>query len=295
MRSLRLAMGLLVVVTASRSVADDAAPVPVPLPPRAFAQQPEASVSPEHRLLREELREKLAQRDALQREIEELSQATGTPQQIVVRMQTLEVDRTQVRNSGFDFEINDLFRKATGDAQAGIHKSNGMIVSNVIGDHLAFKGFLGMLKQNGLVRSLAEPMLVTTSGRPTKFNVGGACPIPSPGSTDAVEYHNVGTELSLVATTLGNERARIEIKSTITEADAERAILIAGREYPALRTYMLSTGFEAAFGETVVLSGLVHNRIVATKDKAGKSVEKTREYATLVFVTLESADSAIAN
>jgi hypothetical protein len=60
---------------------------------------------------RELLRQKLAQRDELQREIDELCEATQTWQQIVVRMKVMEINLTKMRKLGIDFAPgNPLFK-----------------------------------------------------------------------------------------------------------------------------------------------------------------------------------------
>jgi hypothetical protein len=53
------------------------------------------------------LEQKIAERDDLQRQIDELRQSTGTPQQILVRLQVIEVSRAKLQRLGVDIATTD--------------------------------------------------------------------------------------------------------------------------------------------------------------------------------------------
>ncbi len=58
----------------------------------------------------------------------------------------------------------------------------------------SFFGFLEALRQYNMVKVLAEPNLVTMSGRPASFSSGGEFPIlvPQALGTVSVEYREFG-------------------------------------------------------------------------------------------------------
>ena len=50
----------------------------------------------------------------------------------------------------------------------------------IVNDPSGFVGFLEALKQEDMLKVLAEPNLVTVSGRPASYLVGGQVPYPQP-------------------------------------------------------------------------------------------------------------------
>lgn len=292
MREIRLAVGILAIAAGRFSIAADAVPAPAPLPPQPAVQQSAAPDSPAQKLLRE----KLAQRDTLQREIEELSQATGTPQQILVRVQMMEVDLTHLRKLGMDFEGNDpLFKSSfqvyTSDSPTKEGNLElGAEPSAASSDQRMLRNFLDTLEQNGIAKTIADPMLVTVSGRPASFNVGGEFPVPAAnGGPYPVEFRSYGTELNVIAVPLGNNKVRLEVHPRVTEMDAANSITIAGQKVPSVRVQQCDTSCEAAFGETVRLSGLATKRTVAIRNEKG-TTNHIEHVGLWVFVTAELAE-----
>ena len=55
---------------------------------------------------------------------------------------------------------------------------NGIL--NFLGDGASWTVFIDALKENGLLKVLAEPTLITLSGKEAKFLAGGEFPIPVP-------------------------------------------------------------------------------------------------------------------
>lgn len=284
MRGIRLALGVLVLVTGSGSLADDATPGPQAQPPRPVAQQPAA---PSQELLRE----KLAQRDSLQREIEELAQATGTPQTIVVRVQMMEVNLTQLRKLGMDFERNDpLGVGGYSQANAGAEPASGFerdanSETSPASDQQALRNFLSTLEQNGLAKTIADPTIVATSGRPASFIAGGEFPLPAAqGSASAVEYRRFGTELNVTAVPLGNNKVRLDVHPRVSDVDGANSI--DGQKVPSLRVQECDTSCEMTFGETVRLSGLATKRTTSMRDEKGVT-NRTEDVGLWVLVTAE--------
>ena len=62
--------------------------------------------------------------------------------------------------------------------------------------------FVDAMKENGLTKVLAEPTLITLSGRSASFLAGGEYPIPVPqsssggGTTITIEYKTFGVGLN---------------------------------------------------------------------------------------------------
>ena len=134
----------------------------------------------------------------------------------------------------------------------------------VNGDN-AFFGFLEALRENNLAKVLAEPTLVTVSGRSASFNSGGEFPILVPQSlgTIAIEYKQFGTRVDFVPIVLGNGNIRLEVRPQVSELDNANGVTINGTRVPGLRTRWVDTAVEMKAGQTLALAGLIQTRIEA--------------------------------
>ncbi len=127
----------------------------------------------------------------------------------------------------------------------------------------AFFGFIDALRQNNLIKVLAEPQLVTVSGRPASFNSGGEFPIIVPQSlgTVSIEYRQYGTRVDFVPIVLGNGNLRLEIRPKVDEIDPTRSVVLGDTSVPALRTRWVDTAVEMKAGQTLALAGLIQQRV----------------------------------
>ena len=107
----------------------------------------------------------------------------GGAQQIMLKVKVMEVNRTNLRSLGFDFDLSGtsgfLTQTASGvltslDRTEGVFTApTSTIAFDIIDGNTQFLGVLEALQQRNLVKTLANPTLVTVSGRPAAFNAGG--------------------------------------------------------------------------------------------------------------------------
>jgi hypothetical protein len=250
------------------------------------------------------LQQKIAQRDQLQREIDQLSAATEAWQQIVVRVKVMEVNLTKMRKLGYDVESQGAFFKKgeTTEFDGAVKAAAYTEPTTSESEHKCPPCGAGACKKrvaasiwdsledDNVARVLAEPTLVTVSGRPASFNVGGEVPIPAGASSDrACDYVSVGTKLDVLAISLGNNKVRLEIRPRVSEVCEQRSLVVNGQKVPALNVTEVDTGCELAFGETVALTGLTQRRTEARKTEEGVS-EETQEIMLVVVVTPEAGE-----
>lgn len=133
--------------------------------------------------------------------------------------------------------------------------------------------FLQALRENGLARILAEPTLTTISGQPAEFLAGGEFPIPVPqggagGATSiTIDYREFGVRLQFTPTVLGSGRIRLMVRPEVSELDFTSAVNLTGFVVPGLSTRMVSTTVEVGNGQTIVIAGLLSDRIRANSTK----------------------------
>ena len=204
----------------------------------------------------------------------------GGTQQVMLHVKVMEVSRTNLKEMGFDwayfsnggFLASTASGVITGNPAAGLIRGPGSFGTNPIGgptvqfgivnDTSAFVGFLEALKRENLVKILAEPNLVTVSGRPARYEVGGQVPFPQPTGFGniSIEFKDFGTMIDFVPIVLGNGSVRLEVRPQVLELDESLGILIAGTAVPGFTNRSVDTGVEMKFGQTLAIAGLLQQR-----------------------------------
>ncbi len=195
-------------------------------------------------------------------------------QQVLLHVKVMEVSRTKLRALGFDFAKitgNNLVLSGISGLIGGV--GGGTVATSgqetfafqVVNGSSAFFGVLEALRKDNLVKILAEPALVTVSGRPARFLSGGEFPILVPQSlgTVSIEYKSFGTQVDFVPIVLGNGRIRLEVRPRVSELDFANSVTTGGFIVPGLRIREIDTGVELQAGQTLAIAGLVQSRVEA--------------------------------
>jgi len=197
----------------------------------------------------------------------------GGVQQIALHVKVMEVSRTKLRTLGMDWSFSNgsdfVVSGVSGlisatAAQAGSATASGDTIRfGFVDGNNSFFGFLQALKKYELLKLLAEPTLITVSGRPAFFNAGGEFPILIPQSlgTVSIEYKKYGTQVDFVPIVLGNGNIRLEVRPRVSEIDNTRSVTINSTTVPGLRVREVDTGVEMKAGQTLALAGLVQSRV----------------------------------
>jgi pilus assembly protein CpaC len=241
----------------------------------------------------------------------------GGVQQVMLKVKVMEVSRTKLRKLGVDFAAfgNDgFFVSSVSDLIQGVSQTSGTFTTSGtetidfgIGD---FNAVIDALQQNNVSKILADPTLVTVSGRPAFFNVGGELPIlvPSGLGQTTIEYKRFGTQVDFVPIVLGNGRIRLEVRPRLSEIDDTRSVTVNSFVVPALKVREVDTGVEMQAGQTLALAGLIQERIEASHRGLPfvsdlpvvgipfrKVQEQVNEIENLILVTPEFAEAMDAH
>ena len=268
---------------------------PVPHPTNACPAQNGPHVTDDTTRAKQQrlLQQKCAEMDRLQREITRLRASTGTVQQIVVKVQILEVSLSKIRDAGMDTvwfangcasraEIRKLLDSIA--ARKDVH----LIAPVAQAESNASVRFVDWLGRNSMAKVLSEQTLVTVSGRPVSVHAGGEFPVPANGdSKTAVDFMTFGTEMKLLASALGDNQVRLEVNARVSTLDYQRAIDMSGARIPGLRVRQFNTGLELSFGETAVLTGLVEQRTEARQNESPQIEDAVVDVGLMVVVTPE--------
>jgi pilus assembly protein CpaC len=210
-------------------------------------------------------------------------------QQVLLKVRVMEVQRSKIRRLGFNFlklTENAFFASTPGELapilsfDAPFGGPPGLIVNTarlvdstllggIVSDNSVFNGFLEALKQESLLKILAEPRLVLTNGKPAIMLSGGSFPILVPQSlgTTSIEYRDFGVRLEAVAIILGQGRVRLELQSEVSEQDFTSSVTVGGITVPGLTIRRVNTQVEMKFGETFMLTGLLSTKNTAETSK----------------------------
>ncbi len=137
-----------------------------------------------------------------------------------------------------------------GQASLGIFTGNGTLTFT-----------LDALETKGVIKTLADPTLVTMSGETASFLAGGEVPVPSAqaGGTSniiTVQYQPFGISLGFTPTILADGMINLIVKPEVSSIDQANSVTIGGISIPGFKIRRASTTVELRDGESFVIAGL---------------------------------------
>lgn len=128
--------------------------------------------------------------------------------------------------------------------------------------------FVQALRENGLLKILAEPNLVTVSGQEASFLAGGEFPVPVPQRDSVtIEYREFGVRLRFTPVVLSENMIRLQVAPEVSEPDYSTAVTLGGFVVPGLVQRRIETVVELGTGQTFAIGGLLSDRVRATSRK----------------------------
>jgi pilus assembly protein CpaC len=255
-----------------------AAPVPGPVPgPGGVPVPPAAGVSPEQG-------GPAAIEAAVHKpQIINLIRIPG-PQQVLLKVRVAELNRTALREIGSNFlfvdrksgtivgsQIGGSTVAAAATATPGLA---GTAVNSLaehttlfgIFDKAGFDIMFNALRQNQILKILAEPNLMALSGHQANFLAGGKFPVPiaqggSNGiaATPTVTFEPFGVGLDFLPFVLDNDTIRLTVHPSVSTLDFAigTVLVVGGTPVPGLNTREAQTTVELHQGQTLAIAGLL--------------------------------------
>ena len=136
-------------------------------------------------------------------------------------------------------------------------------------DKQDFFGLLQALRNESLIKVLAEPTLITTSGKSASFISGGeqAIPVPAGLGQVGVQFEEFGTRLNFLPIMMGDGKIWLEVEPEISDLNPAFGTVINGTSVPGRSTQRVHTTVMLEPGQTFVLGGLVERRVTASTVK----------------------------
>ncbi len=225
----------------------------------------------------------------------------GGGQQVMLEARIAEVNRTRLRDLGYQTDIlggsgvETGFEIITGRSaqflgnSAGLSQAQSTLIPGqaglIAGNPLSsdFGGVvlnnssltqnlnlaLSALVQEGAAQVLAEPNIVAMSGQQASFLVGGEFPVPVAqggggggfGGGLTVQYRQFGVGLEFIPSVLSSNRINLQLTTEVSDLDLASGTSVQGTTVPGLRTRRVSTSIELGDGNSFAIAGLLENNI----------------------------------
>jgi pilus assembly protein CpaC len=224
----------------------------------------------------------LAEAYAPKNKVINLVQVAGV-HQVMLEVRVAEMSRSMMKRLGFNFNVirkddfgislldnltqlvdPEMVNLVTPGAPYGIFVSPAVnALFRITQGNSTWTGFVDALKEDGLVKVLAEPTLIALSGQTANFLAGGEFPIPVPQGlgTVAIDYKTFGVGLNFTPTVLSDDKISMKVTPEVSELDFSTAVLLEGFVVPGLTTRRASTTIELADGQSFAIAGLMRENI----------------------------------
>ena len=179
--------------------------------------------------------------------------------QVMLEVRFIEASRNAIKELG----INVLTQRAGDFLQSSASIANP-VLSGALSTNFgstSFDASLQALEEKGIIRTLAEPNLVSMSGETASFLAGGEFPIPVSvdGDQIGIEFREFGVSLAFTPTVLDDGIINLKVAPEVSQLDNTNALVLEGVEIPALRVRRASTTIELRNSQSFAIAGLLQN------------------------------------
>lgn len=218
--------------------------------------------------------------------VNSLRVVTKRQQQVELKLQILEVDRTKLEQLGFN-----IFRPAGSNvgaistnqyASGATVSGSGSTQTVNFTDPLNFSIFnfahdigatVQALEQKNVAQILAEPTLTALSGQKAQFLSGGEFPFPmvqggvGNGTAISIQFRPYGVKMEFTPIVNADGSIHLKVSPEVSALDYSNAVTISGYTIPAISTRRADTEVELQDGQTFAISGLLDHRTTENLSK----------------------------
>lgn len=209
----------------------------------------------------------------------------GEPQ-ILLKVRFANIDRTATSQLGLN--LFSTATKGVGSISTGqfggpptfdlSKQGASAAVSNLLNlffyrPDLNFGAMIQALEAKSVLQILAEPNLLTISGRPASFLAGGEFPFPTLQGGGAgvgqvtIQFKEFGIRLNFLPTVTARGTINLVVTPEVSSLDYANGLTVSGATIPGLATRRVQTEVELQNGQSFVIAGLLDNQITETLNK----------------------------
>ncbi|MGH9775076.1 MAG: type II and III secretion system protein family protein [Candidatus Acidiferrales bacterium] len=221
--------------------------------------------------------------------------------QILLEVKFAEVDRAAISQFGFNFislpggsnttlgvtgtqQFGPVQLQQSGSSTGTSSSGNSLSQPNIsLSDILnifVFRPDLNLgatikaLQDKNLLQILAEPNLLTESGKEANFLAGGEFPIPvvqggAVGSapTVTIVFKKFGVSLDFLPELSSDGMVHLKVSPEVSALDFTNAVTVSGFFIPAISTRRVETQVELRDGQSFAIAGLVDDRVTEVMNR----------------------------
>jgi pilus assembly protein CpaC len=224
--------------------------------------------------------------------------------QILLQVKFAEVDRTNLNQFGVNLFSPGAAatgpRSTVGSAstqeynapglsslQSGNQSSGGTSTATSLATNFTFSNLLNFflfrpdidlgatiedLEQRNVLQILAQPNLLTASGKEASFLAGGEFPYPvlqaaSTSNAVTIQFREYGVRLTFTPTIQENGEIHLKVRPEVSALDYSNALTISGFTIPALSTRRVESEMDLNDGQSFAIAGLVDDRVTRILSK----------------------------
>lgn len=122
------------------------------------------------------------------------------------------------------------------------------------------------LQTKNILQILAEPNLLTATGKEASFLAGGEFPYPvlqSSASSNAItiQFREYGVRLTFTPTIMENGQIHLKVRPEVSNLDYSNALTISGFTIPALSTRRVESEMDLSDGQSFAIAGLIDDQV----------------------------------
>src|SRR5216683_296703 len=138
-----------------------------------------------------------------------------------------------------------------------------------------FAATIKALQANNVLQILAEPNLITSSGKEASFLAGGEFPFPVLQSTGGgggsaaitIQFKEFGVRLKFTPTLTADGLVHLKVAPEVSSLDFANALTIQGFTIPAIATNRVESEMDLKDGQSFAIAGLLDNRVTEQLSK----------------------------
>ena len=213
------------------------------------------------------------------------------PRQIALQVKFASIDRTLLKELGFNIFSTDRFLNSASSTQQFQAPLLTQLPSGGGGQSVNFSNLLNLfvyrpdinlgatiaaLEEKDISQILAEPTLLTVEGKTASFLAGGQFPFPTITATPTgggtapivtVQFKPFGVQLDFTPTITPNGRIDLKVTPEVSTLDFTNGVTLDGFLIPAISSRKADTEVILGDGESFAIAGLIDNRVLQTIDK----------------------------
>ncbi len=188
-------------------------------------------------------------------------------QQVMLKVRVGEIQRSTTKALGFDTSFNRVFdggeKGISFDVLGAAGVTNPVATGAALVNDFGFgSATFSALERQGLLKTLAEPVLTAISGETASFLAGGEFPTPSSVDINgqlSFEFKPFGVVLAFAPVVISENQISLDIGIEVSDVTTENSITIGGTTIPGLNVRRTESTVTVPSGGSLMISGLLQN------------------------------------